>query len=313
MEKELEDLAGRTVRMLRERGMTVTAVESCTGGMISKLLTDIPGASEVYRGGFITYSDETKHGFVGVRRETLIEYTAVSRETAQEMVLGGIKAAGADAGISVTGYAGPGKGERGEPAGLVYIGCAAGGEASVREYHFSGSRSQVREQAAKEALKFLGERLLGQDVERAGSSETIRIRYFTDQIEKLHYIGGKSDWIDLRAAEEMEIKKGEFRLIPLGVAMELPAGYEAQVIPRSSTFKNFGILQVNSMGLIDESYCGNDDQWFFPALAVRDTKIHVNDRICQFRITRHQPAIHFEETEKLSGNNRGGFGSTGKQ
>lgn len=143
--------------------------------------------------------------------------------------------------------------------------------------------------------------------------ETIRIKYFTDQIEKLTYIAGKSDWIDLRAAQEMTLKAGEFKLIPLGIAMELPMGYEAHVIPRSSTYKNFGILQTNSMGLIDESYCGDNDQWYFPALAMRDTVIHVNDRICQFRIMKHQPEIHFEETEELTGKDRGGFGSTGLQ
>lgn len=143
--------------------------------------------------------------------------------------------------------------------------------------------------------------------------ETIKIKYFSEEIEKLTYIAGKSDWIDLRAAQEVELKAGEFRLIPLGVAMELPKGYEAHVIPRSSTFKNFGILQANSMGLIDESYCGDNDQWFFPALAMRDTVIHVNDRICQFRIMRHQPEIAFEETEKLCSSDRGGFGSTGRQ
>lgn len=143
--------------------------------------------------------------------------------------------------------------------------------------------------------------------------QTIKIKYFSDQIEKLAYIAGKSDWIDLRAAEEVELKQGEFCLIPLGIAMELPKGYEAHVIPRSSTFKNFGILQVNSMGLIDESYCGDNDQWFFPALAMRDTVIHVNDRICQFRIMEHQPELVFMETEHLEGQDRGGFGSTGKQ
>lgn len=143
--------------------------------------------------------------------------------------------------------------------------------------------------------------------------ETIKIKYFSKEIEKLTYIAGKSDWIDLRAAQEVELKAGEFRLIPLGVAMELPKGYEAHVIPRSSTFKNFGILQTNSMGLIDESYCGDNDQWFFPALAMRDTVIHVGDRICQFRIMKHQPEISFVETEKLTGEDRGGFGSTGRQ
>lgn len=143
--------------------------------------------------------------------------------------------------------------------------------------------------------------------------QTIKIKYFSDQIEKLTYIAGKSDWIDLRAAEEITMKQGEFRLIPLGIAMELPKGYEAHVIPRSSTFKNYGILQVNSMGLIDESYCGDNDQWFFPALAMRDTVIHVNDRICQFRIMEHQPELVFMETGHLEGQDRGGFGSTGKQ
>ena len=128
--------------------------------------------------------------------------------------------------------------------------------------------------------------------------ETIKIKYFSDKIEKLTYIAGKSDWIDLRAAEDIVMKQGEFKLIPLGIAMELPKGYEAHVIPRSSTFKNFGLLQTNSCGLIDESYCGDNDQWFFPALAMRDTEIHVNDRICQFRIMEHQPQIIFEKTEK---------------
>ncbi len=143
--------------------------------------------------------------------------------------------------------------------------------------------------------------------------QTIKIKYFSEEIERLTYIAGKSDWIDLRAAQEVSLKAGEFRLIPLGVAMELPKGYEAHVIPRSSMFKNFGVLQANSMGLIDESYCGDNDQWYFPALAVRDTVIHVNDRICQFRIMEHQPSLVFEETERLTGADRGGFGSTGRR
>ncbi|MGN0292708.1 MAG: dUTP diphosphatase [Lachnospiraceae bacterium] len=142
-------------------------------------------------------------------------------------------------------------------------------------------------------------------------SETIRIKYFTDAIDHLAYIDGKSDWIDLRSAEEVELKKGEFRLIRLGVAMQLPEGYEAHVVPRSSTFKNFGVIQANHMGVIDGSYCGDNDEWRFPALAVRDTVIHVNDRICQFRIMKNQPALIFEETDHLEGEDRGGFGSTG--
>ena len=141
--------------------------------------------------------------------------------------------------------------------------------------------------------------------------QTIKIKYFSDKIEKLCYIGGKSDWIDLRAAEEVEMKAGEFKLIPLGVAMELPRGYEAHVVPRSSTFKNFGIIQTNHMGVIDETYCGDNDQWFMPAYALRDTVIRKNARICQFRIQKHQPEIIFEEVDRLDGEDRGGIGSTG--
>ncbi len=140
----------------------------------------------------------------------------------------------------------------------------------------------------------------------------IKIKYLSKEIEKLTYIDGKSDWIDLRAAKEVELKKGEFALIPLGIAMELPQGYEAHVVPRSSTFKNFGIIQTNSMGVIDESYCGDNDQWFFPAYALRDTRIQVGDRICQFRIMEHQPVIQFEEARTLGHADRGGHGSTGK-
>lgn len=140
----------------------------------------------------------------------------------------------------------------------------------------------------------------------------IKIKYFTDQIEPLTYIAGKSDWIDLRAAKEVHLKQGEYGLIPLGVAMELPAGYEAHIVPRSSTFKNFGIIQTNHMGIIDESYCGDNDQWFMAAYALRDTQIHINDRICQFRIVEHQPELLFEEAEELGNEDRGGHGSTGK-
>lgn len=143
--------------------------------------------------------------------------------------------------------------------------------------------------------------------------EKIRIKYFTDAIEKLAYIDGKSDWIDLRAAEDVTMKAGEFRLIPLGVGMKLPKGYEAHIVPRSSTFKNFGIIQTNHMGIIDASYCGDNDQWRMAVYAVRDTEIHVNDRICQFRIMENQPAVAFEEVEHLGSQDRGGFGSTGRQ
>lgn len=144
--------------------------------------------------------------------------------------------------------------------------------------------------------------------------ETIKIKYFTNEIDKIDFVGGnkKSDWIDLRAAETIELKAVEFKLIPLGVAMELPSGYEAHIVPRSSTFKTWGLIQTNHQAVIDESYCGDDDQWFYPVLATRDTIVNVNDRICQFRIMEKQPKIVFKEVEHLCNKNRGGFGSTGK-
>lgn len=141
---------------------------------------------------------------------------------------------------------------------------------------------------------------------------TIKIKYFTKQIDQLKYIDGKSDWIDLRASETVTLTAGEFCLIPLGVAMKLPVGYEAHVVPRSSTFKNYGILQTNSCGIIDGSYCGDDDMWRMPVYATRDTVIKQNDRICQFRIMENQPQIYFETTDCLGSESRGGFGSTGK-
>lgn len=141
--------------------------------------------------------------------------------------------------------------------------------------------------------------------------ETIRIKYHSVEIDKLKYIEGKSDWIDLRSAEHVVLKQGEYRLISLGVSMQLPAGYEAIIAPRSSTFKNFGIIQTNHIGIVDETYCGNDDIWRMPVLAMRDTEINVNDRICQFRIQKHQPEIVFDEIDDLGNVNRGGFGSTG--
>ena len=141
----------------------------------------------------------------------------------------------------------------------------------------------------------------------------IRIRYFNDRMERLAYVDGKSDWIDLRAAKDVTMKAGEFQLIPLGIAMELPKGYEAHVVPRSSTYKNFRIIQTNHMGVIDESYCGDNDQWYFPAYALRDTRIQEGDRICQFRIMEHQPVLQFEEVESLGHKDRGGMGSTGRK
>jgi dUTP pyrophosphatase len=139
----------------------------------------------------------------------------------------------------------------------------------------------------------------------------IKIKYFTQEIEKIAPIS-KGDWIDLRAAQKVELKAGEFKLIPLGIAMQLPRGYEAHVCPRSSTFKNFGVIQTNSMGIIDNSYCGSNDEWKMQVYALRDTVIEVNDRIAQFRIMENQPKLTFTECEQLEGKDRGGFGSTGK-
>lgn len=139
----------------------------------------------------------------------------------------------------------------------------------------------------------------------------IKIKYLIKEIDEITKIE-KGDWIDLRVAEDIEIKKGEYKLIPLGVAMKLPEGFEAHVAPRSSTYKNYGILQCNSVGVIDESYCGDNDEWKFPAYATRDTSVKKGERICQFRIVEKQPEIIFTKVDHLSDVNRGGFGSTGK-
>jgi len=139
----------------------------------------------------------------------------------------------------------------------------------------------------------------------------IKIKYFNDQLEKVQKIT-KGDWIDLRSSIDCELKVGEFKLIPLGVAMELPKGYEAEIKPRSSTFKNFGIIQTNSVGCVDESYCGDSDEWFYPAYALKYSRIKMNDRICQFRIVEKMPEITFIEVEQLGNEDRGGHGSTGK-
>ena len=139
----------------------------------------------------------------------------------------------------------------------------------------------------------------------------IKVRYFTD-VEPVREIQG-GDWYDLRTAEDVTMEAGDFRMIPLGVAMELPEGYEAHVVPRSSTYKNFGVIQANHMGVIDNSYCGDNDQWMFPAIALTDTHIPKGTRICQFRVVEKQPPITFETVERLTGPDRGGFGSTGER
>ncbi len=147
----------------------------------------------------------------------------------------------------------------------------------------------------------------------AEPAQTIRIRYLSDKIEKLQPPTNSANWVDLRAAEDVDLKKGDFRLISLGVAMKLPEGYEAHIVPRSSTYKNFGIIQANHHGVVDNAYCGDGDEWKMPVIAMRDTQIRINDRICQFRIERRQPDIIFEEVDHLDSQDRGGFGSTGVQ
>lgn len=156
-------------------------------------------------------------------------------------------------------------------------------------------------------------------------SVKLKVKYFDESLPKLENIeGAKSDWIDLYAREDVFLRQGDFKLVPLNVAMQLPNGYEAHVVPRSSLFKTTGCIQTNSVGIIDESYCGNDDEWRLPLFCVSLRPTHVlrngvpgtyiekGQRLCQFRLFEHQPDIIFEEVGYLEGNNRGGFGTTGK-
>lgn len=119
------------------------------------------------------------------------------------------------------------------------------------------------------------------------------------------------DWIDLCNSEDVSINTFECKPIPLGVCMKLPEGYEAHLLPRGSTYKNFGIIQANSMGIIDESYCGDNGQWFMPAIALRGTFIPKGSRICQFRIMPKMEKVKFVETFQMLDKDRGGYGSTG--
>lgn len=137
----------------------------------------------------------------------------------------------------------------------------------------------------------------------------IKVKYLADvpKIKKIE----KGDFIDLSIACDVEMKKGEYRLLPLGIAMEIPKGYEAIVVPRSSTYKNFKIIQSNSIGVIDNSYCGDNDEWHFPAIAMEDTRIEKGSRICQFRIQENQPEVEIVEVETLGNPDRSGIGSTG--
>jgi dUTP pyrophosphatase len=139
----------------------------------------------------------------------------------------------------------------------------------------------------------------------------IRIKYLVPDLPRIEKfeIG---DWIDLRAAEDVVLKERESRLIPLGVAMQLPKGYEAQIAPRSGAFGNWGILQPNSPGIIDESYCGDGDEWKMSVFATREAVIPKGSRICHFRIVKKMPPVRFIEVSELANPDRGGFGSTGR-
>ena len=138
----------------------------------------------------------------------------------------------------------------------------------------------------------------------------IKVKYHTDILPL--EMNEKGDWVDLRAARDMKLWGGYYYYIPLGISVELPEGYEAHIAPRSSTFKNWGIIQTNSVGVIDNSYCGDNDIWMMPVYATRFTKIKKNDRICQFRIVEKQPHLEFETVDHLGNEDRGGFGSTGR-
>lgn len=145
---------------------------------------------------------------------------------------------------------------------------------------------------------------------RRNDMHTIKIRYLTD-IKPIE-VNPKGDWIDLRSAEELDTIAGEFYLIHLGIACKLPEGYEAHILPRSSSFKKWGFIITNSMGIVDETYCGDNDEWFLPIIALRNGRIHKNDRICQFRIVKKQGDIIFDKVDYLEDADRGGFGSTGE-
>lgn len=140
----------------------------------------------------------------------------------------------------------------------------------------------------------------------------IHVKYFSDKINKIEKIE-QGDWIDLRAAETITLAKGDFALVPLGVGMKLPANFEAHLAPRSSTFKKYKVIQTNGIGVIDNSYSGENDQWMMPVLAIEDTVIPENERICQFRIVERQPNVSIVEVDHLDNQSRGGFGSTGSK
>lgn len=195
--------------------------------------------------------------------------------------------------------------------------------ADVLQYHRNSidyHLNKIRKSTGLDPRNFfdLGElysiaiKVLEEEVSEVGYTETIRVKYFVEDLEPLEKFD-VGDWIDLRAGETVSLKAGEDKIIRLGVGMILPQGYEALVLPRSSTPSKFGIVCANSMGVIDNSYNGDSDEWRFPARAIRDTVINKGDRIAQFRIIENQPRIIFETVDTLNENSRGGIGSTGKR
>ena len=193
-----------------------------------------------------------------------------------------------------------------------YISCVTSPASGMKSYvvHVDGIQSGIAIEDGPDLpvdLEAL-DRKLGELYEN-GDGETIKVQYLNDTVKRLS-VNAKGDWIDLYAAETVDMKQGEHKLIHLGVAMKLPEGYEAHLVPRSSTYKKWGIIQANHVGIIDNSYSGPNDWWMLSAIAMRDTTVHAGDKICQFRIMKRQPAIKFVEG-RMEGEDRGGFGSTG--
>lgn len=150
------------------------------------------------------------------------------------------------------------------------------------------------------------------NTEKCLDTQEIKIKFKDKEVYKEFNHIEVGDWIDLRTIDYVTIKESQYRMIDLGVAMELPKGYEALVVPRSSTFKKYGVLSANSLSVIDNSFCGDSDYWNFLVLATRDVTIPKGARICQFRIMKNQPEIKFIEVDRLENENRGGIGSTGE-
>ena len=138
----------------------------------------------------------------------------------------------------------------------------------------------------------------------------IKVKKLVDGLHDINQ-AHNGEWYDLRCAKDMYLIAGDLAYIPLGVAIELPDGYEAIVAPRSSAAKKFGIIQANSLGVIDHAYCGDNDEWMMPVYAIRNTTIHKNDRICQFRIQKIQPEADIVYVSELGNKDRNGIGSTG--